>query len=228
MGTIERLLAFDVAGAACSVALWDGGTIRASEAEAMARGHSERLLPMVQSVLAASGLAIEELDAVAVTRGPGGFTGVRIGLAAARGLALARGLPALGVTCFQACAAAVTAEAAAGRRIAVALESKRAELYLQLFDAPLTAGSAPALIGPEEAGRRLSAAPTLVVGDAAERLVAALGDTVPGIEVAACAGPVDARVLAGLAARLARDDPGALTLEPLYLRPPDVSRPKPA
>jgi tRNA threonylcarbamoyladenosine biosynthesis protein TsaB len=226
----ERLLAFDVAGAACSAAIWEHGRIRASARESMSRGHSERLLPMIQSVLAAAGLEIADLDAIAVTRGPGGFTGVRIGLAAARGLALAGGLPALGLTGFQASAAALTVEAAAGRRIVVALESKRAEFYLQQFLDPVTAASAPTMIGTEALAQWLPEGPLVVVGDAAARLVEALGSAraragAP-IEIAPCAGSVDVAVLAELAVRLAQSDPDSLTLEPLYLRPPDVSRPR--
>ncbi|MCH6588836.1 MAG: tRNA (adenosine(37)-N6)-threonylcarbamoyltransferase complex dimerization subunit type 1 TsaB, partial [Proteobacteria bacterium] len=72
------LLAFDTAGTACSAAIWRDGAVRARRFEAMSRGQSERLVPMIQAVMAEAGVAYPALDAIAVTCGPGGFTGVRI------------------------------------------------------------------------------------------------------------------------------------------------------
>ncbi|RMD63862.1 MAG: tRNA (adenosine(37)-N6)-threonylcarbamoyltransferase complex dimerization subunit type 1 TsaB, partial [Alphaproteobacteria bacterium] len=103
------MLALDAAGAACSAALWRDGAVRARRFEVMSRGQAERLVPMIQDVMAAAGQAYAALDAVAVACGPGGFTGVRIALATARGLALAQHLPLVGVSSFEAVAAAVPA-----------------------------------------------------------------------------------------------------------------------
>ena len=127
------ILALDTAGNSCSAALWRDGNIAAEAYEAMPRGQSERLLPMIQGVLATAALGFEDLDGLAVTVGPGAFTGVRIGLAAARGLALAQGLPLLGVTSFDVVASTVTEEAQSGRRLVVALDAKRADLYVQAY-----------------------------------------------------------------------------------------------
>ncbi|MCH7931874.1 MAG: tRNA (adenosine(37)-N6)-threonylcarbamoyltransferase complex dimerization subunit type 1 TsaB, partial [Proteobacteria bacterium] len=93
-----NVLALDTATAACSVALWSDGTVLAQRFATMARGHAEALMPMVEAVMAEAGLAFADLDLVATTVGPGTFTGLRVGLAAARGLALAGGLPIVGVT----------------------------------------------------------------------------------------------------------------------------------
>ena len=136
----QTLLALDAAGASCSVALWRGGAVVAGLLEAMPRGQSERLVPMVAEVMHRAGAGFATLDAVAVTRGPGGFTGVRIGLATARALALAWRLPLIGITCFEAVASAVPpAERDAGTLVVV-LDAKRSDVYVQAFAGPATDG----------------------------------------------------------------------------------------
>src|SRR5690348_17280086 len=93
-----RLLAIDTALAACSVAVFDtGGGIVASESQSMTRGHAEALMPMVARVMAKAAAKFDTIDRIAVTVGPGSFTGLRVGVSAARGLALAAGKPAVGV-----------------------------------------------------------------------------------------------------------------------------------
>ena len=93
-----RLLAIDTALAACSAAVFDtDGGIIASESETMMRGHAEALMPMIARVMAKAATKFAELDRIAVTVGPGSFTGLRVGVSAARGLALAAGKPAVGV-----------------------------------------------------------------------------------------------------------------------------------
>ncbi|WP_248464072.1 tRNA (adenosine(37)-N6)-threonylcarbamoyltransferase complex dimerization subunit type 1 TsaB [Pectobacterium versatile] len=92
-----RILALDTATEACSVALWNEGEIH-SLFEICPREHTQRILPMVQQVLADSGLTLKDLDALAFGQGPGSFTGVRIGIGIAQGLALGADLPLLGVS----------------------------------------------------------------------------------------------------------------------------------
>jgi tRNA threonylcarbamoyladenosine biosynthesis protein TsaB len=100
-----RLLAFDTSAAQCAAALVAGESVLVERIEPMARGQAERLLPLLQDCLADAGRVWRDLDAIAVCTGPGNFTGVRIGVAAARGLSLATGLRAIGVTTFEALAA---------------------------------------------------------------------------------------------------------------------------
>src|SRR6185312_15940745 len=168
------VLAFDTAGNGCSAAVLRDGKIAAHRFAAMARGQSEQILPMIDTVLGEAGVAITALDLIAVTVGPGAFTGLRIGIAAARGLALASGVPALGITSFAAVAAQVPRAARAGRALVVALDSRRTELYLQAFDAsgvPLGDG---ALVAPADLADWVPSGSLLLAGDAAPTLAAAL------------------------------------------------------
>ncbi len=92
------ILGFDTSGPHCAAAVLDRDRLVAERLEPMARGQAERLMPMLEEVLAAAGLDWKDLAAIGVGTGPGNFTGIRIGVSAARGLALALGIPAIGVT----------------------------------------------------------------------------------------------------------------------------------
>jgi tRNA threonylcarbamoyladenosine biosynthesis protein TsaB len=105
-----RVLGLDSALTACSAALWQDGEILARRMEVMPRGQSEALMPMAVAVMGEADLAFEELDRLGVTVGPGSFTGLRIGLAAARGMAVALRLPLVGVTTLEAVAWGVPRE----------------------------------------------------------------------------------------------------------------------
>lgn len=226
MASARRLLAFDAAGSACSAAVWVDGRVLAQRFEAMRRGQSERLVPMIQAVMAEARLDYAALEAIAVTLGPGGFTGVRIGLATARGLALACGRPVLGVSSFAAVAAAVTAEERRGRRLAVLLDAKRADLYVQAFGGDLTPLAEPASLPPEDLASRLPAGPLTLVGDGVAQGYRALAEARGGdLLVSAAPGHADAARVAELAAALPLPEPDDRVPVPLYLRPPDVTLP---
>ncbi|TMV10187.1 tRNA (adenosine(37)-N6)-threonylcarbamoyltransferase complex dimerization subunit type 1 TsaB [Ruegeria sediminis] len=96
------ILGFDTSAAHCAAALLRGDRIIASMAEAMSRGQAERLMPLLEETLAAGGVSWRQIDALGVGVGPGNFTGIRISVSAARGLALGLGIPAVGVTGFEA------------------------------------------------------------------------------------------------------------------------------
>jgi tRNA threonylcarbamoyladenosine biosynthesis protein TsaB len=102
------ILALDTALSACSVALVEDGQTLVSRVEPMARGQAERLAPMVNEVMVEAGLSFKSLDRIAVTCGPGAFTGLRIGLAFARGLALALDKPCVGISTLEVLAAAAS------------------------------------------------------------------------------------------------------------------------
>jgi tRNA threonylcarbamoyladenosine biosynthesis protein TsaB len=218
------VLAFDTAGNGCSAAVLCDGRLAAHRFAAMARGQAEHLLPMIEAVLGEAAVPIATLDLIAVTVGPGAFTGLRIGIAAARGLALASGLPALGITSFAAVAAQVPPEARAGRTLVVALDSRRAELYLQAFGAdggPLGEG---ALVAPADLARWVPAGPLLLAGDAAPALAAALAPRKP--DLAPGPGIADAADVARLAAAAWQPGLRPAPPRPLYLRAPDTTAPR--
>ncbi len=132
------LLAIDTAGPACAVAVardraGGGAEIAAKTSEAMARGHAERLMPMIEAALRKAGTGFKDLDRVAVTTGPGSFTGVRVGIAAARGLALALDIPAIGIGSLEALAFPVRQSHNDGTAIAV-LDARRDEVYARATD----------------------------------------------------------------------------------------------
>jgi tRNA threonylcarbamoyladenosine biosynthesis protein TsaB len=189
----------------------------------MERGQAEALVPMIQTALKLAAMGFAEIDLVAVTIGPGSFTGVRIGLATAHGLALATGLPLIGVTSFAAVAAGVDADKRQNLPLVVALESRRAELYLQAFDDGGAAHGDARLVAAEAAGSCLPSGPLALAGDGARRLAAALGARARIIVSDTPPDPADvARV--GLAQWRPGEKPPRP--RPLYLRAPDTTLPR--
>jgi len=134
------LLAFDTSAAHCAAALLRDGQIVASAHEDMAKGQAERLMPLLQEVLDAGGVTYQDLDAIGVGIGPGNFTGIRISVAAARGLALSLGVPAVGVSTLEAQAIGVP------RPVWSLVDARRDHVYAQ----ELGGSDVPALLTPEE------------------------------------------------------------------------------
>ena len=218
-----KVLGFDSAGSQCAVAVLDGERVAAARVEAMVRGQAERLLPLIAETLAAAAIAPATLDLIAVTTGPGSFTGIRIGLAAARGLALAIGRPAIGVGVFAAYAAAVPPTTPPGRALVVAVESKRDEFYLQAFAADGAELGPSAQVLPNAVAAWLPPGPLLLAGDAAARLRAVLGTRDVAI------APATSAIDAARVARLGRARHAAGAVEPprpFYLRAPDTTVPR--
>ena len=178
-------------------------------------------MPMIQEVMNEASLAFSDLDAVAATVGPGAFTGLRIGLAAARGIALATGRRLIGVTTLEAVAAA---QGTQGRPLLVALGSRRADVYVQLFDSTGAATGQPRVMPPGDVGGILPPGEAVALaGDAADAVRSALGGHQP--EPLRLSGPdlPDAAFVARIAAdRATGPDAGLAPPKPLYLRPPDA------
>ncbi|MGH6871666.1 MAG: tRNA (adenosine(37)-N6)-threonylcarbamoyltransferase complex dimerization subunit type 1 TsaB [Rhizomicrobium sp.] len=135
-----KILAVDTALGACSVAVLDAGRVAAHRFALMERGHAEALAPMVEDAMRASAIAFAALDRLAVTTGPGTFTGQRVGLAFMRGMRLALGKPLTGVTSLAVMAAQAMDEAGCARAVAIH-DARRDEFYVEI--AP---GGAPALM----------------------------------------------------------------------------------
>lgn len=197
----------------------------------MSRGQSERLMPMVREVLSEAGADFPDLDLLAVTTGPGAFTGLRIGLAAARGMALAGDLACFGVTTLDAVAAGVSETERQKANMLVVLDSKRAEVYAQAFRSdlrPLSEAQAlmPADLAALTANGEGDANRVLVAGDGAGQVIQALKDK--GIEAVLSTAPgvPDAATVAAIAAERWSSDQPAEPLRPLYLRPPDAKASK--
>jgi tRNA threonylcarbamoyladenosine biosynthesis protein TsaB len=122
----EWILAFDTSAAHCAAALLCGERVILRD-EQMAKGQAERLMPLLEEMLAEADIGWADLCAIGVGKGPGNFTGVRISVAAARGLALALGIPAIGVSALEAMALG------AARPVTVMIDARRDEVYVQNF-----------------------------------------------------------------------------------------------
>ncbi|MBK8176402.1 MAG: tRNA (adenosine(37)-N6)-threonylcarbamoyltransferase complex dimerization subunit type 1 TsaB [Rhodospirillales bacterium] len=224
-----RILAIDTATGACSVALRRDGRPGYERFAVMPRGHAEALMPMVLGALDAEHCDFSALDLIAVTVGPGGFTGLRVGLATARGIALAAGIPCLGVTTLESIA---DAAAITEGRLLVALDSKRGDLYVQAFGqafgqafeqgAPM---AAPQCLSPLAAAEiwanRAEHGSLHLAGNGAAALAEALRAV--GTEGAIIAGtdyPRAACVAACAERRWLAGERPTLPPAPLYLAPP--------
>lgn len=220
-----NILAFDTCFGAVSVAVgWQDAhsqLLLRGAYEERATGHAERLFPMIAEVMDGAGLLFASIDRIAVTLGPGTFTGVRVGISAARALALALGKPVVGVTSLAAMAhraEELLGERLSGRQLIVAVDARRGSLYVQSFAAGGGETSEALLLTPEEAALRIGPEGALVVGSGAAAIAAVVHKL--GGEAEACLLDLQphARTLAEIAPGLAPLTP----VKPLYLRPPDA------
>ncbi len=223
---MTTILAIDTATNACSAAIWADGVIIGSRYEEMVRGHAERLVPMVAEIFNDAKCAIKDLDLVAVTSGPGAFTGIRVGLAAARGFALSAEVPCIGLTTLEAIAAKITWTPG---KLLVALDSKRKDVYFQIFEAngvPVTGADVgfPEQVGIIAAQHILAGTRVILAGDAA---IAVSEHLVRGGIYAEMSGiPYpNAEALAELAASKWSSGVPLMPVKPLYLRKPDAVLP---
>jgi len=202
--------------------------VRAAESRALRHGHGQALFPMIERVMQEAGLAPAQLDAVAAAIGPGGFTGIRVGLAAAHGIALAVGGRLVGISSFAAVAARM-ADLGPGayESLLVALDSRRADLYVQLVARDASPLAAPQALLPDDLADyvvRLAVGRLLIAGDAAAAAAAVLDGNLPST-IAPGSAP-DARGVAAAALAELHSGASAGPVRPLYLRPPDVTLPK--
>jgi tRNA threonylcarbamoyladenosine biosynthesis protein TsaB len=174
------VLAIDTALAACSAAVFDTvhGRVVAGESLPMLRGHAEALVPLLARIMQHAKLKFADIDRVAVTTGPGSFTGLRVGISAARGIALAAKKPALGVSTLSAYAAAHLAEDASVQVVA-AIDARHEHVYLQVFGPGGRIVVAPRLAHLSEAVKAAYGAPSRLVGSAAQSVADSLPKNAP-------------------------------------------------
>lgn len=215
-----RVLAIDTALEACSAAVLDtiAGGIRASETLAMSRGHAEALLPLVARTMDQAAIDFSELDRIAVTTGPGSYTGLRVGISAARGIALAAGKAAIGLSTLASLAAPLIAEDDTTHVVA-AIDARHDHVYLQIFGTGGRTLVAPRIATLRDALRAAIAGPTRIIGSGAPLLAKEWPkDAEPPLLVDARSAP-DIAWVARLGAAAAE---GYGPPKPLYLRAPDA------
>lgn len=230
---LETLLAIDCAASACSVAVFSGRKCLANRFELMARGQSEKLVPMIDGIMGEAGLEYTELSAVAVSVGPGSFTGLRIAISTAKGISLATGAPVVGLNTLQLMAyGAISSgsgesDTAPDREILAVLDTKRGDIYAQRFSGKCEPLGAPAAMSVDEIIETMAGqtGPLAIVGDAGDEIfdrlkkagrsdVARLKDIFA--PDAAMAGPFCA----------VHPDQLSDDVSPLYIRPPEAKLPK--
>lgn len=218
-----RVLGIDTATWTATVGVSRDGTVLAEVVARESRSHTVSLPGLVERVLADAGLRIEDVEGLAVSIGPGSFTGLRIGLALAKGIAFAGGVPLVGVPTLE--ALACVADAAPGTTVCAALDARKREVYAALFavegDGTPRRLTDDLVLPPDELARRLPAS-CLLVGDAGEVYADVLAPraTLRPFATYHPRGGVIARLGARRLAEGEAANPG--TLEPVYVRPPEA------
>jgi tRNA threonylcarbamoyl adenosine modification protein YeaZ len=215
-----RILALDTALPAVSLCILDAGAIQPLVAESipMERGHAEALMPLVARAMAQVEGGFASLERIAVTVGPGSFTGIRIGIAAARGIALARGIEAVGVSTLAAFAAPLLFEESEGI-VASAIDARHGHVFFTAYGPGGRVLTSPRILPLREACRLLGAGRVRVVGSGAPLLkeeAARIGLEINVVNTAP-APDIVAVARLGIAA-----DPADAPARPLYLKAPDV------
>ena len=220
-----KLLAFDTCFSACSAAIRvagpDAAVRQSNRFEPMTKGHAEALFPMIDSIMQEIGAGYADLDAIAVTIGPGSFTGTRVGISAARGLALATGLPVQGATSLAAIAgrtARRTGWSGNSERIMVCHDARRDQVYVQVFDGlDVRPETTPAVMSmPAAAPLAVSLRPQRIAGTAAQSICDSASLDIEQLTCPGDDGLPDAEALLDLW-REHLDPP-----QTLYLRAPDA------
>lgn len=207
-----KILAIDTAGVDCSAAIYDASKQRALSlvTDRIGKGHAERLMAMIEEALRSAELILPSIDRVAVTIGPGSFTGIRVGVAAARGLGLALDVDVVGVSTLQALAMKHL-DGDASRPVVAAMDAKRQEIYAQAFDRQGLPLGQPQSLSLSELKALVAEHRAAVIGSANALL--------SGLEKSDEPDRFDIAVVARLGAQA---QPGVDIAKPLYLRGPDA------
>lgn len=214
------ILAIDTALSACSAAVLDAGTdkVVCGDSLIMERGHAEALIPLVERVMEEGALDFTDLSRIAVTVGPGSFTGLRVGLAAARGFALVSRCPVVGVTTLAALAAPFL-DMDDSVPVVSAIDARHGHVFLQVYGAGGRTLIAPRAMSVREAARSSAIGRVRLVGSGAGLLADAWP---PGEEPPVSVDEMPAPDVAWVARLGLAADPTEAEPRPLYLRPPDA------
>ncbi|MBP0440516.1 tRNA (adenosine(37)-N6)-threonylcarbamoyltransferase complex dimerization subunit type 1 TsaB [Tianweitania sediminis] len=207
------LLAIDTSANLCAVCVWEGNAALASITEDIGTGHAEHLMGMIDEVLAQAEATYGDLSRIGVVIGPGSFTGVRVGVSSARGLALALSIPAVGVTTLEALAAEARAAGAAHPTLAV-IDARRDQFYSALYDEHGSELLRPAVLDIENTTSRLPAGDLVLTGSGASVFADRLGHS--GLGSGATAS-IDTYARLAAAKAVVAEKP-----KPLYLRGADA------
>jgi tRNA threonylcarbamoyladenosine biosynthesis protein TsaB len=217
----KPVLAIDTALGACAAAVFDAGLGQtlAVESIRMERGHAEALLPLIERVMQQSGIAWDDLDRIVTTVGPGSFTGLRVGIAAARGIGLACDKPVVGVSTLDALTAPYVTETETVPIVA-AIDARHGNFYLQMIGAGGRKLISPRVMSTEDALRSIAIGLVRLIGSGADA-IAALWPT-PDIPAPLLVDPRPAPDILWVARLGAKTDPVNSPPKPLYLRAPDA------
>ncbi|TNM66299.1 tRNA (adenosine(37)-N6)-threonylcarbamoyltransferase complex dimerization subunit type 1 TsaB [Aliirhizobium smilacinae] len=199
------VLAIDTAGIDCSAALFDSSAekLLSVVSEEIGKGHAERLMAVIDQALDEAGVDLKSVGKIAVMIGPGSFTGIRVGVAAARGLALSLGIECVGVSTLETLAASHLAISHSDKPVLVAMDAKREEIYAQAFGVDGVSLNVPAALSAEDV----------------DKLAASLSAEPTGSWISKAGDRFDI----GMVARIgARKDAAGTRPKPLYLRGPDA------
>jgi tRNA threonylcarbamoyladenosine biosynthesis protein TsaB len=218
--TGTKILAIDTALQAASACVYQDGADapEASETLAMQRGHAEALLPLIDRVMAQAEGGFAALGRIAVTVGPGSFTGLRVGVAAARALGIACNVPVVGVSTLAALAAPLILAQKPGL-VAAAIDAGHGNVYFAAFGSDGRAIVAPRVASVRDAVRLLGTGPIRMAGSGAPLLAIEAWSTHLAAEVVGSIGAPDIAFVARLGFRA---DPATAPPKPLYLKPPDI------
>ena len=210
------ILAIDCAASLCAACVYDTVAQKELGREVLdlGKGHAERLMSVIAQALQNGGVAYGDLGAIAVSTGPGSFTGVRVGVSTARGLALALKIPAIGITTLEALAAQAGQEFA-GRAVLVALDAGRGEVHAAFYDEASVVRFGPAVTTLEQMIEMAGTASPVLAGTAAAQVAAAVGGSFQ-------MGPATATADIAVYARLAAARGAGEKPHPVYLRAADA------
>ena len=222
------VLALDSAVNGCGVCVYDGEeAVRlAKTVEPMMRGQAEALIPLVEDVIKQSGIDFSAIDLIATTVGPGTFSGLRVGLSAAKSYALALGKPLYGFSTLEVIALNYANNVSGGVNICVLIESKRQDFYFQLFDHQAKPLSEPRALSGADVVDILRQSPCHIIGDGCGRFMAECQDKALNIQYVEGYDHPDPETLALMAFNAHKSGAVSCIVEPLYLRGADVSSPK--